>query len=50
MAVVPKIAKAEGISDKGYRVVINTNAHAGQTVPHVHLHIIGGRPMQWPPG
>jgi histidine triad (HIT) family protein len=50
MAVVPKIAKAEGISEKGYRVVINTNAHAGQTVPHVHLHILGGRAMQWPPG
>jgi histidine triad (HIT) family protein len=50
MSVVSKIAKAEGISESGYRVVINTNAHAGQTVPHVHLHILGGRTLTWPPG
>jgi histidine triad (HIT) family protein len=50
MIVAPKIAKAEGIAERGYRVVINTNAQAGQTVPHVHLHILGGRAMQWPPG
>lgn len=50
MVVAPKIAKAEGIADRGYRVVINTNAQAGQTVPHVHLHILGGRAMHWPPG
>jgi histidine triad (HIT) family protein len=50
MTVVPKIAKQEGIAENGYRVVINTNAHAGQTVYHLHLHILGGRPMTWPPG
>ena len=50
MIVVPKIAEQEGIAERGYRVAINTNAHAGQTVPHIHLHIMGGRPMQWPPG
>lgn len=45
-----KIAKAEGIADAGYRVVINCNAGAGQTVYHLHLHLLGGRPMRWPPG
>lgn len=50
MTVVPKIAKQEGISDRGYRVVINTNADAGQSVHHIHLHIMGGRSMTWPPG
>jgi histidine triad (HIT) family protein len=44
------IAKREGIADAGYRTVINTNAGAGQTVFHVHLHLLGGRPMRWPPG
>lgn len=45
-----EIAKREGISDGGYRTVINTNADAGQTVFHIHLHLLGGRPMHWPPG
>ena len=45
-----EIAKREGISEGGYRTVINTNADAGQTVFHIHLHLLGGRPMQWPPG
>ncbi len=45
-----EIAKREGIADGGYRTVINTNADAGQTVFHLHLHLIGGRPMGWPPG
>jgi histidine triad (HIT) family protein len=45
-----KIAKDEGLSERGYRTVINTNAEAGQTVFHVHLHLIGGRRMAWPPG
>jgi histidine triad (HIT) family protein len=44
------IAKREGIADAGYRTVINTNAGAGQTVFHVHLHLLGGRPLRWPPG
>lgn len=44
------IAAAEGIADSGYRTVINTGAGAGQTVFHVHLHLLGGRPMTWPPG
>lgn len=44
------IAKSEGLSDRGYRTVVNTNADAGQTVFHVHLHLLGGRRMSWPPG
>ena len=44
------VAKAEGLADDGYRVVINTNAGAGQTVFHIHAHILGGRPLGWPPG
>ena len=44
------IAKKEGVADSGYRTVINTNAAAGQTVFHVHLHLLGGRSMHWPPG
>jgi histidine triad (HIT) family protein len=45
-----ELARKEGIADAGYRAVINTNADAGQTVFHVHLHLLGGRPMGWPPG
>jgi histidine triad (HIT) family protein len=44
------IAKTRGISAGGFRVVFNTNRDAGQTVFHVHLHLIGGRSMHWPPG
>ena len=44
------IARTEGIAERGYRTVVNTNADAGQTVFHLHLHLIGGRPMAWPPG
>lgn len=36
--------------EKGYRLVINTNSHGGQSVPHIHIHILGGRQMDWPPG
>ena len=45
-----EIAKAEGLAERGYRTVINTNADAGQTVFHIHLHLLGGRRMSWPPG
>jgi histidine triad (HIT) family protein len=44
------IARSEGVSGTGYRTVMNTNAAAGQTVFHVHLHLLGGRSMHWPPG
>ena len=44
-----KLAKQLGL-DAGYRIVVNCREHAGQTVPHLHFHILGGRPMGWPPG
>jgi histidine triad (HIT) family protein len=45
-----EVAKQEGIADSGYRTVINTNRDAGQAVFHIHVHVIGGRRMHWPPG
>ena len=45
-----RVAADEGVSDTGYRVVFNTGAQAGQTVPHVHGHVLGGRSFTWPPG
>jgi len=45
-----EIARSEGVAESGYRTVINTNAGAGQTVFHVHLHLLGGRSLHWPPG
>ena len=45
-----QIARSEGLAERGYRVVINTNADAGQTVFHIHLHLLGGRRFTWPPG
>ena len=50
MLTAAKVAEQEGIAEQGYRTVINCNAGAGQTVYHLHLHVIGGRPLQWPPG
>ena len=44
------IARDRGIAAGGYRTVFNTNRDAGQTVFHIHLHLLGGRSMQWPPG
>jgi histidine triad (HIT) family protein len=43
-------AKAQGLDEDGYRCVINCNAHGGQTVFHLHLHLLAGRQMHWPPG
>jgi histidine triad (HIT) family protein len=45
-----KVAAQEGLLDQGYRVVVNDGAAVGQTVPHLHLHLLGGRPLSWPPG
>lgn len=50
LAVVGRMAKQEGIDGTGYRTVINTNAEAGQTIFHLHLHMLGGRILRWPPG
>lgn len=44
------IAKQKGVSDEGYRLVTNCNAGAGQTVFHIHMHLLAGRTMSWPPG
>jgi histidine triad (HIT) family protein len=44
-----EIAKAKGLSN-GYRVVLNTGSDGGQTVDHLHVHLLGGRPLGWPPG
>ena len=45
-----KVAEAKGIAHNGYRCVINNGGDAGQSVFHLHLHVIGGRSMSWPPG
>ncbi len=45
-----EVAKEDGIADDGYRVAMNCNEGAGQSVFHVHLHVLGGRRMDWPPG
>ena len=47
--VASRLAQQLGIAD-GYRIVVNCRELAGQTVPHLHLHLLGGRPMHWPPG
>ncbi len=47
--VAAKLAQQLGLAD-GYRLVLNCQESAGQTVPHLHLHLLGGRPMRWPPG
>ena len=49
-AMARDVATGEGIAAGGYRVVVNTGANGGQTVGHLHLHVLGGRPMRWPPG
>jgi histidine triad (HIT) family protein len=50
VAQAHEVAVTEGIAETGYRVVFNTGSHAGQTVSHAHAHVLGGRPMAWPPG
>lgn len=48
--VANELAKKKKIADSGYRIVMNCNEGAGQSVFHLHLHLLGGRPMNWPPG
>jgi histidine triad (HIT) family protein len=48
--VAATLAHDRGIADDGYRAVMNCNAHAGQSVWHIHLHLLGGRALHWPPG
>jgi histidine triad (HIT) family protein len=50
LLAVAEIAKQEGLTNDGYRVVINTGVNGGQTVFHLHLHLLGGRELGWPPG
>jgi histidine triad (HIT) family protein len=50
MIVAGRMAKEQGVDGTGYRTVINTNAEAGQSVFHLHIHVLGGRIMRWPPG
>ncbi len=50
VAVAARVARDKGIAGSGFRIVINTNAEGGQTVFHLHLHVMGGRRMTWPPG
>ena len=48
--VAVELAAAEGLSERGFRLVTNVGSDGGQTVGHLHLHLLGGRPMSWPPG
>ncbi len=48
--IANKIAKDKGVAERGFRVVMNCNPESGQTIYHIHLHLLGGRIMHWPPG
>ena len=50
MLVASDIASREGVGEDGYRLAVNTNRHGGQSVYHIHLHLLAGRQMSWPPG
>lgn len=50
LRVGARVANAEGLEESGYRTVINTGAGAGQSVFHIHVHVMGGRSLSWPPG
>jgi len=50
LAFARDVAQDSGVANRGYRVVVNTNPDGGQTVFHLHLHVLGGRAMHWPPG
>ncbi len=50
LAAVARVARREGLEERGYRVVSNVGSEGGQTVPHLHFHVLGGRPLRWPPG
>ena len=45
-----RLARQYQLTDAGFRVIVNTGPDGGQTVPHLHVHVLGGRPMRWPPG
>lgn len=45
-----QVARAQGLEESGFRIVINNGRDGGETVPHLHVHVLGGRPLHWPPG
>ena len=49
-SIIPSLARKRGIAEGGFRTVINSGSGAGQTVFHLHIHLLGGRPFRWPPG
>jgi histidine triad (HIT) family protein len=50
LQAIPGLARQLGVAESGYRVVINNGRDAGESVPHLHVHLLGGRALQWPPG
>ena len=50
LLVAAEVARREGLDEKGFRVVVNNGAGAGQSVFHLHVHVLGGRELRWPPG
>jgi histidine triad (HIT) family protein len=50
LLMAAQVARLEGIAESGYRTVLNTNGDGGQSVPHLHAHVLGGRSLTWPPG
>ncbi|MFH1569002.1 MAG: histidine triad nucleotide-binding protein [Gemmatimonadota bacterium] len=50
LVVAARVAAREGVAESGYRTIINAGPDGGQEVPHLHLHLLGGRPLGWPPG
>ncbi|HEX2721534.1 MAG TPA: histidine triad nucleotide-binding protein [Gemmatimonadaceae bacterium] len=50
LMLAARVARSEGVSESGYRVVANTGADGGQSVDHLHIHVLGGRKLTWPPG
>ena len=50
MTTAQQVARSEGLTDRGYRLVFNVGEDAQNSVPHLHMHVVGGRPMGWPPG
>ena len=50
MLAVQEVARKLGVFQSGFRVVINNGGDGGETVPHLHVHVLGGRPLEWPPG
>jgi histidine triad (HIT) family protein len=50
LLAAPEIARQLGVAESGFRIVINNGRDAGESVPHLHIHVLGGRSLSWPPG